>query len=50
MSRRNKIKGLMLIVILALISVFAVACNNKSVESITITGLPEGMRSFWFLI
>lgn len=41
MSRRNKIKGLMLIVILALISVFAVACNNKSVESITITGLPE---------
>lgn len=41
MSRRNKIKGLMLIVILALISVFVVACNNKSVESITITGLPE---------
>ena len=41
MSRRNKIKGLMLIVILALISVFAVACNNESVESITITGLPE---------
>ena len=24
-----------------MISVFVVACNNKSVESITITGLPE---------
>ena len=43
MKRRNKIKGLLLVAILALVAVFGIACNDKvsSATAISITGTPE---------
>lgn len=42
MKRTNKIKGLLLVTVLALIAVFGVACDDKvSATAITVTDMPE---------
>ncbi|WP_251546396.1 Ig-like domain-containing protein [Pumilibacter intestinalis] len=42
MKRTNKIKGLLLVAVLALIATFGVACNDKlAATDVTVTGMPE---------